>query len=360
MKKTSLVFFVSILSLVAFGLILLFAASSFIGSKTYGDEYYYLKKQLISITVGLMALFITSQIYYKKWLDWSLIIYLFALFLLCMVFIPGIGKEAGGARRWIQYLGISFQPSDLAKFATILALCRIYSDQVSKVWLKGFSSIAIITAPALLINFEPDFGACFHLLVTACTLLFFTTFPGIILIILFICSAPIVYYSVIKVTWRLNRFRAFLDPWQYRFEEGFQLIASYKSFFAGGLFGEGLAKNLGRYNLQARHTDFIFAVGAEDLGFIGTFILCAGYFIITIYILLLLKDATDNFGRLLGTGIMILFITQAIINISVNMGLLPTKGINLPLVSYGGSSITLYLAMFGIILNINKEATENI
>ena len=359
MKKTSLFLFISIIILLTFGLMLLFASSAFIALKQHGDAYYYLKKQIISIVVGIFLLLFTSQVFYRKWLDWALPLYFLAIILLCLIFVQGLGKEAGGARRWLQ-LGFSFQPSDFAKFATILAVCRIYQDTQSKVWLKGFSALILIIIPSMLINIEPDFGASFHLLVSTCVLLFFTNFPGIILIILSICSAPVIYYNIIQVPWRLSRLRAFLDPWQYRFEEGFQLIASYKSFLAGGWFGEGFGRNLARYNLQARHTDFIFAVAGEDIGFIGLFCLCLLYFFITIYTILLIKDTPDNFARLLALGILILFITQAILNMSVNMGILPTKGINLPLVSYGGSSITLYLAIFGIILNINKHATDNV
>ena len=209
--------------------------------------------------------------------------------------------------------------------------------------------------PFLLISLEPDFGTAFHLIIASTFFLFFTNFPKTILLILSVSSAPIIYYSVIKVSWRLKRFKAFLDPWKYRFEEGYQLIASFKSFLAGNIWGEGLGGSHLRHHLQARHTDFVLAVIAEELGFVGICFVLMLYLFIIFHGMILLKKLDDPFARLFGSGMIIIFSTQAIIHIGVNIGLLPTTGINLPIISYGGTSMITYLMMFGIFLSLFKE-----
>ena len=361
-RSTNLLLFTLIISVAFFGLIILFSTSSFFASLNYSDPYYFLKKQSIALFLGIIILIIISQIPYRIWFNIAWPLYIFSLLLLSMVFIDGIGKQAGGAYRWIQIAGVSFQPSDIARFTTILLLSRLYSKKFVKDEsqlaitdkLKIILSLVTIAIPIVLISMEPDFGTAFHLIVVSVLFLLLIDFPLTVLTIPVLVAMSAIYYSLIQIPWRLKRILAFLDPWQYRYEEGYQLVGAFRSFYEGGLWGKGLGEGIIRHKLQARHTDFIFAVIAEELGFIGlcSFLLCS--LLIIVYGFIRIKKLTDHSAKLLGTGILLLYAFQLILHISVNMGLLPTTGINLPLVSYGGTSLVTYLLMFGILLNILK------
>lgn len=351
--KTYYLLFTSLLILSGFGLIILLASTSYIASVSYGDQYYFIKRQTVFVILGIFLLIIFSQIPYMFWRKLAWPFFGISIFLLLLVFIPGIGRKAGGAYRWINIAGFSVQPSDLARFALLLILSRMYSHGDTTSNAKNFTALIFIAIPAYLIKSEPDLGTAMHTIFFAGVFLFSAGFPVYILATLPIAGVPLMLFNMSAFQW--NRIMAFLNPYKYRFKSAFQLIASYKSFLFGGLWGQGLGEGLRRHNLQARHTDFILAVAAEDIGIIGIGLILFLYAFISITALLRLVKIEEPFGRLLGTGIILLFITQAIMNIAVVMGLLPTTGINLPLISYGGTSVFSYLAMFGILLNILKE-----
>ena len=241
-----------VISVAFFGLIILFSASSFSASLNYSDPYYFLKKQSFSLFVGVSILIIASQISYRIWFNVAWPLYFFSLLLLYMVFFEGIGKQAGGAYRWIDIAGTSFQPSDIARIATILLLSRLYSKANEETALgsaisdkfKAMLSLLIITFPVTLISLEPDFGTAFHLIVVSIFFLLLAGFSLTVLILLILCAMPVIYYSVIQVPWRLKRVLAFLDPWQYRYEEGYQLVGAFRSFYEGGLWGKGLGEGI--------------------------------------------------------------------------------------------------------------------
>lgn len=356
--KTNLVIFTIVVALSFFGLIILFSASSFPAQQNLGDAYYYVKKQSLFVFLGFILLIINSQIPYRLWYNLAWPAYLLSIALLVLVFVPFIGQEAGGARRWIRFSWFSCQPSDIAKFTMVLLIARLFAKESTSqknTLIKAVMSIIIVTAPAALVSLEPDLGTAFHLAITSICLLFLTDFSFTILLMLCFSAVPVIYYNVIQVPWRIKRVLAFLDPWEYRYEEGYQLVAALKSFLAGGLGGQGLGESMIRHRLQARHTDFIFAMVAEDLGFIGVIALLFLFLFIAIYGIILLKKIQDSFGRLLGIGILLIFVFQVSIHVAVNMGLIPTKGLGLPFISYGGTSTMTYLFMFGLFLNICKS-----
>ncbi len=360
-NRVNLILFTLIVGISLFGLMILFSTSSFPAHKSFGDAYYYTKKQSFFVFMGLIIFILGTQVPYQVWKTLAWPLYVLSLLLLCLVFAPLIGREAGGAQRWITFYGFSYQPSDLAKFTTIMVIARIFSQKNQgqllgrALIIKVLTSLLLIVLPVVLISLEPDFGTSFHLLIVGVFLLFLTNFPFIILLTIGISVAPIIYYNVIQVPWRLKRIIAFLNPWKYRYEEGYQLVAAFKAFLAGEFWGKGLGESMVRHKLQARHTDFIFSVIAEDTGLFGVYLILGIFLFITVYGMILLEKLENNFGKLLGLGILFIFIFQTIIHISVNMGLLPTTGINLPLISYGGTSMVTYLLMFGVLLNILKR-----
>lgn len=368
-RKSPYLLFTLILVVTGLGLNILLASSSFLAQLAHGDPAYYFSRQLVFALIGIALMIIFSQVHYEVWKKAAWPLYFGGLVLLLMVFVPGVAKTAGGASRWLDIAGFSLQPSDPAKFAVVLIVARLYSNFYggaaqegaqgaaqgeASIWQIHAAAGALVIVPAVLIGMEPDFGTALHLVFAASLLMVLAGLPLFPLFIAAFLSLPIVYYNLIKVPYRWNRIKAFLDPYQYRFEGAYQLIASFKSFLSGGLWGQGLGEGLRRHNLQARHTDFIFSIVAEDLGLVGVVFVLGLYFFIAGYALYLLADVEETFGRLLGSGIILLFIIQSILNVAVAMGLLPTTGINLPVFSYGGTSMLTYLGMFGILLNILK------
>lgn len=348
---TNLLLFTLVLVLVTFGLNILLASSSFMAREQFNDPYFFLKKQVVAAGIGFLALLALTQTPPRHYRSWAWPLYFLTLILLLLVFVPGIGRRAGGASRWLAIAGISLQPSDFAKVAVVLVLARIYA-QAERVDLRLIGiTLAVIALPVFLIAIEEDLGTAVHLLFVAGALLFFTRYPLSLQFLSLTVALAIFVYAIIKTPFRMTRIKAFLDPWESRFDAGFQLVASMKAFLAGGLTGKGFGAELIRHHLQERHTDFILAIVAEDFGAIGVIALLLIYFTIAIYGLVLAARLRDDFSRLIATGFLLSIILQVIINSGVTMGLLPTKGINLPLVSGGGTSLVVHLVMFGMVLS---------
>lgn len=317
----------------------------------FSDPYFFLKKQAFAAFIGFLGMLAMTQFDPDKYRHLVWPVYAVTCLLLLLVFVPGIGKRAGGANRWIVIAGLSVQPSDFAKIAVVLVLARIYSQAKEVDFRLSVTTLGIIALPAFLIGIEQDLGTAVHLILVASTLLFFTRYPLTMQFGALVAVIAAVSYIIVKTPFRLTRIKAFLDPWESRFDAGFQLVASMKAFLAGGLTGKGLGEELVRHHLQERHTDFILAIVAEDLGALGVIALLLAYFVIALYGLVLASRLRDDFMRLMATGFLLSLIIQVVINSGVTMGLLPTKGINLPLVSNGGTSLVVYLVMCGMLLS---------
>ncbi len=353
--RSNLILFALVLVMLAFGLITLLSGSAFLAREMTGNSFFYFNKQILYAILGIGLMFVFSQTDYRIWIKAAWPIYIISLILLVLVYIPPIGKKAGGAWRWISLGPISLQPSDLARFAVVLVISRLASGYreypFSRIALIG----SIVITPVLLILFEQDLSTALHIFILAGFLLLFTPFPLFVHASFFTLAIPAVALMIYLEPFRLERIKAVVDPWKFRFDSAYQLVASMKSFLSGGMWGKGLGEGLNRHNLQARHTDFILAIAAEDTGFAGTLLLLTVMFAFALYGLFLISQQEDDFPRLLGTGIVLSFITQVILNAAVVMGLVPTTGIGLPLFSYGGTSLLVYLSMFGIFLSTTRE-----
>lgn len=355
---SNLLLTVLILLLTVLGLMVLLSASAMISLKLFDNPYYYFLRQSIYAAIGIVFFLFATQIPYSFWHKAAWPLYFFSLILLLLVFVPPFARTAGGASRWISLAGISVQPSDIARFATMLLLARLYADKDEISYALVATTFAVLGLTVLLIFKEPDFGTAAHLGLTALVFLFFTKFPVRVILGFSTLFFSFALYAVIYEPFRLDRIKAWLNPARYRYEEGYQILASYRSFLLGGWKGSGLGESLERHRLVARHTDFIFARVAEDMGMLGVTFILTIYFFIAVYGFLLLMKIEDSFGRLLGTGLLLLFILQAIFNIAVTMNVVPTTGINLPLFSSGGSSLVMFLFMLGIILNVLRYRTR--
>ncbi len=354
--------------LVALGLVTVFSASSMLSLKNVGHSYHYLLRQSLFVLIGTAAFFTFQSISFQTYKKWAPFLLIGCLILIIMVLIPGIGVKRGGATRWFSFFGFGFQPSEFLKLSVILFLSSSLSTKTPKElksFKKGFLPYSLIILFCMgLVLLQRDFGSAMTIAFCSIILFFLAgirfkyLFYSVITLITM--SVPLIFFT----PYRMNRILAFLDPWENFKHKGFQIIQSFVSFQSGGLWGQGIGGGKQKlFYLPAGHTDFIFAVLAEEAGFIGSSLaILAFFFIFWKGLNLARKNNNDPFAFLLSSGIIILFTGNVIINLGVVMGLLPTKGLTLPLFSYGGSSLLMYMVAFGILMNVfmqKKSSTTN-
>ncbi|WP_010649464.1 stage V sporulation protein E [Oceanobacillus massiliensis] len=357
LRKPDLVLLFVVFFLLTAGIIMVYSSSYVWSEYKFDDSFYYLKRQLLFAGAGVIAMFFIMMIPYYTWKKYAKVILLVCFGLLLIVLIPGVGLVRGGAQSWIGVGAFSIQPSEFMKLGLIIFLAAIISENQKYItsFKKGFFPLIMLVFTTFgLIMLQPDLGTGMVLVLTCMIMIFaagaklshFFSLAAIGLLGFagLIASAP----------YRINRITAFLNPWEDPLGDGFQIIQSLYAIGPGGLMGLGLGNSLQKYfYLPEPQTDFIFAILGEELGFIG------GTAIILFFFLLLWRgikislEAPDMFGRFLALGIAAMLAVQAMINISVVIGLIPVTGITLPFLSYGGSSLTLTLCSVGILLNVS-------
>ncbi len=354
--KTNYIFIVIIVTcLTAFGCMMVYSASCYSAAYHYGNEYFFLYKQIFGIVIGLALMIGLSFFDYHKLKKYKWLFVIITLVLLVLVFIPGIGTESYGAKRWVSLLGISLQPSEVAKFALVIFLAAYLSDNHDKI--KSFRSLLIPLGVAgvicLLVILEPSMS------VTMC-LGFITLFMLIVggiskkhAIMLSVPAALSVPALIAAEPYRLKRLFAFINPWASPQGEGFQLIQSLYSLGSGGWFGVGLFNSRQKYLfLPFAESDFIFSVIGEEFGLVGCLLLMAVFLALIMLLVKIALNAPDRFGTLLASGIAFIIAIQTILNIAVVTGSIPPTGLPLPFISSGGTSVMMFMAGIGICLNI--------
>jgi cell division protein FtsW len=275
--------------------------------------------------------------------------------------VPGIGQAAKGSTRWLGYGMFKIQPSEFVKIFMVIYLVKVFSaeERENRV-IQLLIPVIIMAILFILIMMQPDFGTAVDLLIIFVFIMFISGFPFLYLVSLFIISLPMFYLLIYQVDYRRERLLAFIDPWKDRFGIGYHIIQSFIAFKNGGLLGTGLGYGTQKIKrLPEPHTDFIFAVIAEEVGLLGTFFILILYGFIFWRGLLISLNAPDEFGKLLAIGLTLLIVGQALINIGVVSGSLPTTGIPLPLISYGGSSLLSTMIAIGILLNISRHREKD-
>jgi len=341
------------------GLVAIYSSSSFLAGHELGDSYFYLKRQAFFGLLGICLLVIAKNIpvsFYRKIVYPTLII---SFALLVMLFFPGMGKSVGGARRWLSLAGFSLQPSELAKLS--LAIYIAYSmskkghDMAS--FSKGFlPHLIVVGAFMFLILLQPDLGTTVIIGCWLAILLFVGGLNLIQLLSMALISFPMVLWLIWRADYRLNRWWAFLNPWEDPQGLGFQIIHSFLAFGSGGILGVGLGNSKQKLlYLPEPHTDFILSIIAEELGLLGIIAIIILFGVLIMRGIKIALDAPDFYSTYLALGISTLIGLQVIINMGVVMGLLPTKGLTLPLLSYGGSSLVVNLLSIGILLSISAR-----
>src|SRR6056297_1300384 len=358
-KSADFILLFAVLILLTIGIIMIFSASSIRGEDMFNDSYYFLKRQAVFAVIGLIAMAIVMNIDYHIFEKYAKYIILFAIILLALVLIPGIGKKVGGSRRWLGIAGLGGQPSEVAKLALIMYIAQFYTrkNNLIKSFKKGILPILIVTGIIfMLILIEPDLGTASLILAIVFVMLFANGAKIWHLLGLAMVSIPAVFYFIFSEPYRKERFLAFLDPWSDPLDTGYHIIQSLLALGSGGLFGVGLGNSHQKFlYLPEPGTDFIFAVLGEEIGLLGTSLVVILYFLLSWRGFKVALYASDLFGSILAIGISSMIILQAIINIGVVTASIPITGITLPFISYGGSSLVLFLFSVGILLNISKN-----
>ncbi len=346
-----------VLALVSVGLIMVMSSSPVMGMKL-GDSLYYLKRHLLHIFLGIAFLIfgLTINLFVLK--KWANVILFSIIVLLLLVYIPPIGRVAGGASRWIDVFGFSFQPSELAKVAIILFLAKNLSSdsKENSTTLKEFLFLLLILGFTVLIVLrQPDLGTSLIIATTAFAMLFVAGENTYRLLFTLLCGCGAFVLAAISSPYRLRRLAAFLKPWKDPTNVGFHIIQSLLAVGSGGLFGLGLGGSKQKFFYLPQHTtDFIYAILCEELGFIGGVSVLALFVLFAVRGFRIARFSQDKYSFLLASGITFWILIQAVINISVVVGYLPTTGMPLPFVSFGGTSLIALLFSVGILMNISK------
>ncbi|MFW5995702.1 MAG: stage V sporulation protein E [Halanaerobiaceae bacterium] len=352
----------SVVTLLMIGLVMILSASSVRSSNLYGDSYYLFKRQLIFTIIGIIFMFIFMNIDYHRYIRYSRIILLVALILLILVLIPGVGKSAGGSRRWLSLGLVRLQPSEVAKLGLVFYVSHFISRKKDS--LKSFTTgvlplLIVLGVVFILILLEPDLGTGITIVGTFFIMLFAGGIRLNHLFLLIMGALPLFSYFILTEEYRRRRLLAFLDPWKDPLDTGYHIIQSLLALGSGGLFGVGIGNSHQKFlYLPEPGTDFIFAVLGEEMGIIGTSVVVLLYFLLAWRGFKTSLSAPDIFGSLLAIGITSMIILQAFINIGVVTASLPVTGITLPFISYGGTSLVIMLSGIGILLNISRNTVN--
>lgn len=348
-----------VLTLIAIGIVMIYSATAIYAWQNFKDSIYFLKRHLIFLCIGaLLSAFIMS-IDYRILSKYAKVLVLFSLFLLVLLHIPGMSREIAGAKRWFRIFGFSFQPSEFANIAVIIYAASFLSQKGIKRmehFNLGFLPVMLaLGAVGLLILIQPDLGTVVALSLVVCIMLFGAGAKLRYLLYIGLAAIPFLYFLIFSVPYRRQRILAFLNPWADPLGSGFQLIQSQVALGSGGLFGRGLGKGLQKlFYLPAGHTDFIFSIIGEELGFFAAAAVVFLFALIFVYGCKIIKYAQDSFGAFLSLGIVSLITLKAVINIGVSAGVFPTKGLPLPFISYGGSALVFDMAGIALLLNISR------
>ena len=354
--KIDYVFLFSVLALTAIGLIMILSASPTMGLK-FGDTYFYIKRHIFYLLLGFSALYFGLHLDLKVLRRFAGGIFLFSLFLLLLVYIPGVGMKISGASRWIDLMIFTFQPSELLKFTTVLLLASLLSNWLEKVkdLFGGFLPIlGLVCLIAAVIIKQPDLGTAVLLVTTAFVMLFLA--GANLWHIVFMGGLGFMTALTLSLTspYRMRRLVAYLNPWKDPQGVGFHIIQSLLAIGSGGMFGLGLGASRQKFfYLPQQFTDFIYAILCEELGFIGGVVVVILFIVFTVRGLRIAFASQNQFNSLLAAGLVAWISMQALINIMVVVGLLPTTGIPLPFISYGGTATIVSLFSVGIVLNIS-------
>ena len=346
--------------LLSAGVVMVYSASAIVAADRFHDPYFFLKKQLFWALLGAAAMLVAVRVDYRHLEKLVVPAMIVAGLMLVLVLVPPFGQAINGTRRWIRLGLISFQPAELAKLALVFYLAAFVArrqDQLSDLRRGLLPPLLAAGAFAALVFVQPDLGNCLTLIALTFGLLYLAGAPMRYLGWALAPAVPLLVIAIYMAPYRLRRMTAFWDPWSDPRGSGFQIIQSWLAFGNGGLLGQGVGGSRQKlFYLPESHTDFIFAVVGEELGFIGATLFVALFAVLIWRGLRIGLRTTEPFGAYLALGITLLIATQVLVNLGVVTGLLPTKGLPLPFISFGGSALLMTMLSTGVLLNISQHA----
>ncbi|MDR0280948.1 MAG: putative lipid II flippase FtsW [Paucimonas sp.] len=360
-------FLVGCLALLGLGLVMITSASSEVAAAQSGNPLYHMIRHLIYVAIGVGACIVTMMVPIATWQRMGFLMLIGAFGLLVAVLIPGIGREVNGSMRWIGFSFFNVQPSEIAKVFVVVYLAGYLvrrQQEVRESWMGFFKPFIVLLPMAGLLLMEPDFGATVVMMGSAAAMLFLGGVGLFRFGLMVVLAVGAVFVLVQAQPYRMARLITFTDPWSDQFGSGYQLTQALIAFGRGEWFGVGLGNSVQKqFYLPEAHTDFVFSVLAEELGMVGSLLTVALFVFVTVralYIGLWAEKAKQFFAAYVAFGLAFLWIGQFLINIGVNVGLLPTKGLTLPFLSYGGSSLVICCACVGLLLRIEWESRTHL
>ncbi len=354
--------------LISFGSLMIYSSTSVVTpllAKKKITEFYYFKRHVFTMLLGGTMMLFTYRLKPSSLRKYAVPLLAFSFFLLILVFVPHIGMTAGGARRWIRLWPTTFQPSELVKVAMVIFLAKYLSmpSYNTESFLSFIKPLGVMVLFQVVFLRQPDFGSTMSLAFLTFALLFISGMRLRYISSVLLLAIPVLIKLVME-PYRMRRITSFLDPWKDPLGSGFQLVQSFISLGSGGLTGLGLGESKQKLSfLPASHTDFIFCLVGEELGLIGASVLIALFVFLFVRGISIAQRSKDKFVYYLAYGLTLMMSLQALVNFAVVTGLVPTKGLPLPFMSYGGSALLINMAAIGILLRISKgeaepEATE--
>jgi len=346
-----------VLFLVGIGIVMVYSASSAVALREYGSDYLFLKKQAIFAFIGIVALAACRHVPYQWYRPLSYPMLAVALLFLIAIQFTDLGFSAGGSARWLKIGKLTFQPSEFARFALVVFLAYSLDKKGEKI--KEFSigfvpHLLVFGVFAVCIFQQPDFGSVVILGILTWLMMFVGGVRCRHLFLSLIALLPVAIYYLVTAEYRVKRLLSYLNPWDYPADEGYQVVHSLMAFGTGGLWGTGIGKGFQKlFYLPEPHTDFIFSIIGEEFGLVGVLIIIGLYGLILVKGIQIARSAPDTFGALMAFGLTSALGLQVCINMGVALGLLPTKGLTLPFLSYGGTSLLLNMASIGVLMNIS-------
>lgn len=362
MRKIRISIFVITAILLALGTVMVYSSSAIYAYENMEDSLLFLKRHILFLLLSIAGAAFTMLFDYRELKKYSRAILIICLVLLALVAVPGLGSRVGGARRWFRFGTFSFQPSEMAKLGLIIYLADFLSrkrSDINKFLQVLLPVLAVAGATGGLILLQPDLGTAVVIAFFTLILLFSAGLRWSYILGAFAAAVSMFCFLVYKVPYRWRRMKIFLDPWQDPRGTGFQLVQSFLALGSGGIFGAGLGMSKQKlFYLPEGHTDFIFSIIGEELGLIGTLSVTALFAAFFWQGMRLVFKAEDPFGRFLALGIVSMIALEVIINIGVSIGALPTKGLPLPFISYGGSALFFHMIATGLLLNIARNCNR--
>lgn len=363
MRDIRFTFFASYIMLLCLGVVMIYSSSGVYALEIMNNSAYFLTRHLMFLVIGGIMMWFAMIIDYRDIQKYAKPVLIVALIMLILVLIPGIGKVSSGARRWFSAGPINFQPSEYAKVAMIIYLADFFSRKRSSLrsFGRGFLPVAcVMGVMCLLIIKQPDLGNTVLVTVITMSMYFVAGGRKSLFAAIAAMAVPVLTVLIITAPYRMRRMVSFLNPWNDAQGAGFQLSQSQIALASGGFWGVGLGKSEQKlFYLPAAHTDFIFSIIGEELGFLGAVALVALFGVFIWQGTRIIRNVSDSFGYLLSVGIMVMLSIQVVVNIGVSIGALPTKGLPLPFISYGGSALIFNMIAVGLLLNVSRTQDIN-